>query len=239
MFRQEPKVGLHPTGNGLPCVIVDDVLLDPGAVVDVAVAHGGAFSRPIDNAYPGLELALPESVVRQFTEQFQRHAASVLEVDKVLQASGRLSIATLQAQELSPLQRVCHRDRLFTLPGQRAIAAVLYLFNDERLGGTSFFRPRGDLAHTEALMRELAHSNSVSLSRLESQTPGYLTASNSHFELTATVPPRWNRLIWYDGGQFHGSHIGQPELLSADPARGRLTLNLFLLCEISRRKPAV
>jgi Family of unknown function (DUF6445) len=44
------------------------------------------------------------------------------------------------------------------------------------------------------------------------------------------VPAAFNRAVFYDGGQFHSSHITQPALLSADPARGRLTLNGFFIC---------
>lgn len=230
MFRHAPQVSLQHIGDVAPCVIVDDVLLDPQAVVDIASAHQAAFSRPVDNAYPGLELPLPESVVQQFADQFERHTASHLQVERVLQASGRLSIATLRAHELSAIQRVCHRDRLFTGPGQRAIAAVLYLFHDERLGGTSFFRSRGTPAATESLMRELARNDAAAYQRLVSQPPGYLTSSSTHFELITTVSPRWNRLIWYDGGKFHGSQIEDPDRLRADPGSGRLTLNLFFLC---------
>jgi hypothetical protein len=234
MFQGAPRVSIQHVRDETPCVIVDDALLDPQAVVEVAIAHRNAFSRPVGNAYPGLELPLPDSVVQQFAEQFEQHAAFTLQVEQVLQASGRLSLATLRADQLSAIQRVCHRDRLFTSPGQRAIAGVLYLFHDERLGGTSFFRPRGTPAETELLMRDLSRNDVESLKHLDSQNPGYLTRSTPHFELTATVSPKWNRMIWYDGSEFHGSHIEDPDLLSTDPSSGRLTLNLFLLCS-SRR----
>jgi hypothetical protein len=230
MFQQAPRVSLQRIDDLASCVVIDDVLLDPHSVVATACAHREAFSRPVNNAYPGLELPLPDSVVQQFARQFELHAASILQVDGVVQGSGRLSIATLKAHELTAVQRVCHRDRLFTGPGQRAIAAVLYLFHDERLGGTSFFRPRGSYEDTELLMRDLARNDANALQRLASQPPGYLTSSNAHFELITTVSPRWNRLIWYDGAGFHGSQIQDSELLSADPSSGRLTLNLFFLC---------
>jgi len=37
-------------------------------------------------------------------------------------------------------------------------------------------------------------------------------------------------MICYDGSLFHCSDITQPALLCDDPARGRLTLNLFFIC---------
>ena len=53
---------------------------------------------------------------------------------------------------------------------------------------------------------------------------------NAYFERIASVPAAWNRLIVYDGGLFHSADVDRPELLSADPARGRLTLNGFFSC---------
>ena len=59
----------------------------------------------------------------------------------------------------------------------------------------------------------------------------YITESSDHFELIRTIPARWNRVIFYDSGIFHSGHITNPELLKADPAAGRLTLNGFFTCQ--------
>ena len=55
------------------------------------------------------------------------------------------------------------------------------------------------------------------------------------FEKVGTVPPRWNRVIFYDGSLFHCSDIPEPGRLSPDPRQGRLTLNGFFTC---RRRAA-
>jgi hypothetical protein len=59
--------------------------------------------------------------------------------------------------------------------------------------------------------------------------PGYMTASNQWFEKIASVPARWNRLIFYSGMVFHSGDIA-PERLCDDPRTGRLTLNGFFTC---------
>ena len=59
---------------------------------------------------------------------------------------------------------------------------------------------------------------------------GYMTASNAWFEKVLTVPARFNRLIVYEGTLFHSGEIAHPELLDADPRRGRLSLNGFFIC---------
>jgi Rps23 Pro-64 3,4-dihydroxylase Tpa1-like proline 4-hydroxylase len=57
--------------------------------------------------------------------------------------------------------------------------------------------------------------------------PRYMTASNEWFEQVATVPAKFNRAIFYDGSVFHAAQIERPQLLTDDPATGRLTLNGF------------
>ena len=230
MLNPHPAVASLDIGGATPCIVIDDALSDPQALVDLAALHREAFDAPTRNAYPGIELPLPGTLVERFSEHFAVHARRRLGARRVLDAHGRLSMVTLQPQELSPLQRVCHRDRMFTSADQCAIAAVLYLFHDEALGGTSFFSPKQGLPETEALMDGW---NRMDAPRFEQETglaPGYMTASNPHFSLLRTVAPRWNRLIYYDGGQFHNSHIEHPALLSGEPGRGRLTVNLFFRC---------
>ena len=52
-------------------------------------------------------------------------------------------------------------------------------------------------------------------------------AYNDYFECVATIAPRWNRMIFYDGSVLHSGDITAPELLSTLPSTGRLTLNGF------------
>ena len=142
---------------------------------------------------------------------------------------------TLPPASLSPIQRVCHRDRLAVDADQCAGAAVLYLFSDAMLGGTSFYRARHDTQRTDALMRHWSTLDGEEFSRETGWPSAYMTTSNEHFERIAIVEPRWNRLVFYDGSVFHSSHIEHPERLSSRPAQGRLTLNLFFVCRRSAR----
>jgi hypothetical protein len=233
VFNPRPLVSRVEVAPGAVCTVLDEVLEEPQALVDMAVKHRDAFTMARDNAFPGLELPLPPSVLDRFGELFSQHARAAIGARRVLSSSGRLSMVTLQPASLSALQRVCHRDRLGTTPEQCVGAAVLYLFRDARLGGTAFFRPRHDAAATEALMQRWAAQDTAAFDAETGWPPAYLARSNEHFEQTAVVPPRFNRLICYDGSLFHGSHIEEPERLSDDPLHGRLTLNLFFVC--SRR----
>jgi len=47
-------------------------------------------------------------------------------------------------------------------------------------------------------------------------------------ELLDVVTARFKQLVFYSGDLPHSAHITKPELLSAEPSRGRLTLNCFV-----------
>ena len=56
----------------------------------------------------------------------------------------------------------------------------------------------------------------------------YCRGSDAHFELIHQVDYRPDRLLIYPGNLLHSGLIEPDRDLSADPARGRLTANLFL-----------
>jgi hypothetical protein len=230
VLNPRPLVSRVEVAPGAVCTVLDEVLADPEALVELAVRHREAFAMARENAFPGLELPLPQPVIDRFGESFAQHARGSIGARRVLSSSGRLSLVTLPPERLGPLQRVCHRDRLGAAPDQCVGAAVLYLFRDARLGGTSFFRSRRDAAQTEALIQRWSVQDAAAFEADTGWAPAYLTRSNEYFEHLGHVEPRFNRLVCYDGSHFHGSHIEHPELLSDDPARGRLTLNLFFVC---------
>lgn len=229
MFNPQAACSTRQLGNGSPCAVIDEFLVNPDALVEVALRHRQAFGDS-GRTYPGIELPLPASVTEHFATQVRNHAGEALEIVEVISAHGRLAMVTKPASELSPIQCVCHRDRLFVDAGERAVAAVLYLFHDPELGGTNFFRPLLPADAIDACMQRWAATSAEDFGVESGQPAGYLTQSNRHFELTDVIEPRWNRLVAYDGGCFHGSHITRPELLTDQPDRGRLTINLFLRC---------
>lgn len=230
MFNPRPRVERVPVGSGHGAWVVDDVLLEPEALRARAVAGRSHFAAAPFNAYPGLEWAMGPEVSGPLADFFMQHIRTRLGARRTLSMYSRLSLATLQPHELRPLQRLCHRDRFHVSPGECAAACTLYLFDDAALGGTSFYMPRRPLAQTNADIRRWAAMDDVAFTAEIGAPPGYLAASNAHFELTAVVPAAFNRAVFYDGSQFHSSHITDPAKLSSDPAKGRLTLNAFFVC---------
>jgi hypothetical protein len=198
-------------------------------VVAMAARHRAAFAEAPHNAYPGLELPLPDGAVQAMTAWFGQVAAPLLGAGPLRSAHARLAIVTRPPATLTPLQRLPHRDRLGTAADEMAAAGLLYLFDEPALGGTAFYAPRRTLAEIDAEFARYAPMTDAEFAAASGLGPikAYPQATSALFEWVAEVPAAFNRAIFYDGGRFHCSQIERPELLSDDPARGRLTLNLF------------
>ncbi len=217
MFNPRPAVHFVAIPGQAPCVVIDDALSAPQQWVMAAQERRAQFAYDPDNYYPGPELTLGPNTVQRIEEFFMQHVRKALGVRRSTKATARLSIATLAPQQLAPLQRLCHRDAADFGPGEGVAAMVLYLFEDAKLGGTSFYAPKGSLQETAQLMRD-ARDGKVDVA------PAYMHASNTWFEQVCTVPAKFNRAIFYDGAIFHAAQIEQPELLTAQ----RLTMNAFI-----------
>jgi hypothetical protein len=140
---------------------------------------------------------------------------------------GRLSLVTQRPDQVLPGQRLPHRDTTGLPEGLGMAAMVLYLFKDERLGGTSFFKPKVPMAEITALLHDLRRQERAGDVAVADVPATFAIGSTRNFEKMATIPPRYNRAIFYKGDIFHSGHIHTPELMVNDPRTGRLTVNAF------------
>ncbi len=230
MFNPAARVQWIEWAPPYRVAVIDDALLDPRALRELSMRHRDAFSAPGFNAYPGVELPLPDrvgSALHAFLAE--RGLTRQDEGLAVQKTTVRLSMATLHPGQLSPLQQGCHRDRLPGLSDDGGVVAcVLYLFDNPDLGGTAFYRPRLPESEVQAKLHRWAQMSSREFELERGRPAAYLSGSDDVYELVGVVPARLNRLICYDGGLLHTSHIEHPELLSEYPDTGRLTLNGFL-----------
>lgn len=234
MFNPKPQVQAVPLFDGHECLVVDNALEEPEAWARWTVDNQRHFA-PSTSSYPGLEIALAEEATARFADFMSLHVRQRLGGRRTLGTACRLSMVTLAPEALSPRQWQCHRDDQGLPEGECVVAAVLYLFHDEALGGTRFYRPRRDAAALRRMTEDASTLDAVAFAaRYPEVAPGYPGAGNAWFEHVLTVPPRWNRAIFYDGGIFHSGDVHNPARMVADPARGRLTMNAFMRC----RKPA-
>lgn len=229
MLNPVPRIQSIPLWDEHAVHVIDDALSEPARWVELAAEHAGAFVHEDHNAYPGGELRLPDEMTARLVDFFGQHIRARLGARRVERAHSRLAVVSLPPERLQPRQWIPHRDRMGLGPEHCIGASVLYLFADASLGGTAFFRPRAPAGEIDRLVHDSGLLDGQAFATRYAVTPGY-PRGNAWFEHVLTVPPRFNRLIFYDGALFHTSDIPAPERLTTDPRRGRLTLNGFFTC---------
>ena len=231
MFNPSPRIEAIPIAGRQVCYVIDDALREPQRLVDLAATRFEQFQNSPHNAYPGPELRMPDPISMQLDLFFATHVRRLLGARRTLRMYSRLSLTTSPPDRLQPRQWLCHVDRLEVESGQSLAASVLYLFGDGSLGGTSFYVPRRPLAEIARLVQDSGTLTADAFAAEYGVQSGYMTGSNAYFEKVLTVPPQWNRMIFYDGSVFHCGHITHPDRLSTDPRSGRLTFNGFFICK--------
>jgi hypothetical protein len=234
MFNPRASMRQVAIPGHAPCLVVDDFLLEPEKMVAFAVARREAFAHEGGNYFPGPEIALPDAFSQLLGDFVTLHVRRLLGARRTLAATSRLAMVTKPPALLHPLQRICHRD---TMVGTRRVApplegiaaAVVYLFHDAALGGTSFYAPKKAAGEMDALIRQAMTASGEEFDAIVQAAPAYLGASNDYFEQICTIPAAFNRAIFYDGAIFHSAQLDAPARLNHDPASGRLTLNGFFL----------
>ncbi len=230
-INPDPAVTRQRISDGFDCVIYDDFLLNPDDAVAHAAERAAEFTG-VERAYPGLLLPLSEEdagplhafIRSRLSREFPFLRGGIINYTQ-------FSLATLQPEDMTWIQRLPHSDpRLES--GRANYAALLYLFHDPAMGGTGFYRWR-DPEFWQEMTTLQADDPDGGLDHLQArfemfrQPAAYTTESNEAVELLAMVPARYNRLVCYSGDLPHNAFISDPSLLSADPRRGRLTLNCF------------
>jgi hypothetical protein len=232
-FNPAPAITSVALAHGREALVIDDVLLDPEGLVDWARAQ--SFHPPVGFPYPGIGTGAPAGLAARFADYFAQHARSRLGARRTVKHDVRLSMVTTPPHQLAPCQWQCHRDQVTSDPTIVFVGSVLYLFRDPALGGTSFFVPRQSPAATDLLLQESQTLGPEAFAARYGLTAGYIDGSNAYFDCVARIPAAWNRMILYDAGFFHAGDIGRPDLLTTDPATGRLSLNCFFTCRRAAR----
>lgn len=230
LFNPQMQVVATPLSNGQCCYVVDDVLLEPERMVTWAATQQAAFQPVGFSAYPGRFLLLPAELNAELELFFLAHMRHLFDARRLVRSHTRLSMVTLPPQALRPAQWLCHSDHFGLEPSQSIQASVLYLFENEGLGGTGFYEPARPAGEMKALFDDAITLSAADFGVRYGLEPGYLQGSNHFFNRIGGVPARWNRMVFYDGTILHTSDIPSPALLNDDPRRGRLTLNGFYTC---------
>jgi hypothetical protein len=229
--NRNAQIELKQLPGGESVAIIDDFLAAPDELRSYASQHAEDFAMP-QKSYPGLVMGIdaqPMAEIYRFVRFTLAPEFSFLRGGA--RFDSMLSMTSLPPDDLSNLQRLCHTDPP-AASNRRNFAFVLYLFDDEQLGGTGFYRWTEKSAIIEATALEKEDPDEA-LKFLKKRFPTYqkppcyITKSNEIAERLDVVSAKYNRLVFYSGDIPHSAQISSPELLTDELGKGRLTLNCF------------
>ena len=212
-----------------PVVVIDGFSGDAEGIA--RLADGLApFPPKTDNYYPGVRRVITpaDAAANAHVERTCRDAAQFIagafDVDGFDLLEASFSMVTTPPQSLSPAQRAPH----FDSPDPKYYALLHYLRVPPR-SGTAFYRQRstGIEQVTEANLATFVRTAKAELAMLPANS-GYIQESDQFFERIGAVEAVPDRLIIYQGSLLHSGVIPPEMPLSADPAVGRLTANIFV-----------
>jgi len=228
-INPQHKVEVRTIGKeNTPVVVIDDLVRSTGDLVDFA-AREAAFTEERVQAYPGARTQLPDAYTAAVMPRLRE-----LVIDVYLHNGGQqlepvqqlFSLVTRSPDSLELLQRMPHFDS--TSPFY--FATVHYL-NPGPFGGTGIFRHRPTgFESISAQRREIfVRAAKQHVRDYGAPPPAYIAGSDNHFELIEELEYRCNRLVMYPGYLLHSGLIDAGRDVGADPARDRLTANLFFM----------
>lgn len=207
-----------------PIVIIDNF---SGQVDQLRATAQQAQYSPAGAGYPGVRAPANPGYLSQ---QGQLLAEAMFKVFGFSRGatceSCMYSIVTTAPHTLVPAQRIPHYDS--TDPN--LLAAMHYLSGAE-MGGTAFYRHRR--TGFEAISTDRINAYRKGLHKDDQEygepDPGYIYGDTQRYEMIADIPAKTDRLILYRGRTLHSGSIANPQKLTTSPAKGRLTINTFLV----------
>jgi hypothetical protein len=227
-LNASPSVDVQVLGReGEPVVVVDDLLADPDAFVDL-VADTCRFTpqQGPANYYPGVRAHAPDGYLQAVTRALAPLVMRTFPelAGRPVRGSDCMSLVTLTPEALNLAQRVPHTDT----PNATQIAILHYLCEPSH-GGTGFFRHRATGFETITPERQQTYFETLHAELQAAPPQGYVKGCTPLFDQIGAVEARFNRAIFYRSRLLHSGKIGETFDFSPDPRRGRLTGNVFLI----------
>ena len=231
----EPSVQFNPAARvrvdevgaeRQPVVCIDDFLLGAGALREDAVAKKGFDNNT--GFYPGLRAAAPGSYYQALQNSLPGLIERVFGIHsgQIASVECSYSLVTTRPDDLHPVQRIPHFDS-----NRPTELAMIHFLCGPELGGTSFYRHRDTgFEYVDAGRRESflgALEADAKAGRLP--PPGYINGDTDQFERIASYEAAFNRLLLYRCTSLHSGNIAAGSDFDTDPAKGRLSINTFLL----------
>lgn len=224
MTLSDPVVTVRQMGREKePLVIIDGF---SGMAGELLQAGYAATYQDAGASYPGIRSWADPSYLDRRRDLMMQIMQRVFGFTKGVRLDvSTFSLVTLSEEELHPLQRIPHYDH----SSGEIIAIMHYLLGPES-GGTAFYRHRRTGFETITPAREDAYNAALAADERQFGMPParFCYGDTDWFELIDEVDAAPDRLVLYRGRQLHSGVIPYASLLSSDPRKGRLTINMFL-----------
>jgi hypothetical protein len=224
MILPEATVTVERLGReGEPLVIIDNFTGQPERLRAMGLA---AQYHPAGVDYPGIRALADPSYLDLRRELMMQVMARVFGLARGISCEiAAFSLVTLAPEQLTLRQRIPHHDH-----SDAGRVAIMHYLDGPASGGTAFFRHRRTGFEAITPAREAAFAAALAEDEREfgPPPPGYPLGDSDAYEQIGAVEARPDRMALYRGRQLHSGIIPDPAALSADPAKGRLTVNMFL-----------
>jgi hypothetical protein len=210
--------------EGAPLLVIDNVLADADSLVDQAA---GKLFGDVASYYPGVRSKVPLTLQHFILGELRGEFAQLFGLNpaSLRFTSCHFSLVTTPPEKLTYLQRIPHIDSV----NSNELALVLYLFKADH-GGTSFYRHRGtgfevvDQARQPEYWRQIQAEQAA----IEKTPAAYISGDTEFYERIAHQDGVFNRMLVYRRTSLHSGALGPDFNGSADPRRGRLSVNGFI-----------
>ena len=229
MYAFNPQAQVHWLELGQSrtrALLIDDALTDLSRIRQDASA--ASFREDTASYYPGIRAEMPQAYARAVLEAIYPLLLQLVQPPpdyRLVPQQWYLSLLTTPAEKLQPLQRLPHFDKAEPLH-----LAILHYLAAGPHGGTGFFRHEASGLEKIIPARQQAYFNQLQqqLAAQGGAAAGFPSAQTPHFTLYQQLSYKPNRLLIYPGHLLHSALVNPATDLSADPAFGRLTANLFV-----------
>lgn len=224
MRLPEPRITVERLGReGEPLVIIDNFTGQPERLRAMGIA---AEYHPGGVDYPGRRALADPSYLDLRRDLMMQIMVRVFGLSRGVQCEiAAFSLVTLPPEHLTARQRIPHHDH-----SDAGRVAIMHYLDGPESGGTAFYRHRRTGFEAITPAREAAFAAALAEDEREygPPPPGYPLGDSAAYEQIGAVEARVDRLALYRGRQLHSGIIPDPSRLSEDPAKGRLTVNMFL-----------
>ncbi|RNJ61953.1 MAG: hypothetical protein EDM03_10610 [Porphyrobacter sp. IPPAS B-1204] len=224
MILPDASITVERLGReGEPLVIIDNFTGQPERLRAMGTA---AQYHPAGVDYPGRRALADPSYLDLRRELMMQVMGRVFGLSRGISCEiAAFSLVTLPPEQLSPRQRIPHHDH-----SDAGRVAIMHYLDGPDSGGTAFYRHRRTGFEAITPEREAAYAAALAEDERDYGPPplAYPHGDSDAFEQIGAVEARPDRLALYRGRQLHSGIIPDPAALSDDPAKGRLTVNMFL-----------